>query len=137
MRLVAGDDADRARGHRGQENHGLDNYFGNFPGANGMAMAHSPNPPKKDPNHRHPAWLTRAKTAPRVQFLEADIPKYWALGTILHPVRLVLHRCSRTVDPTKTPAQFALDAAAGKLPTVSWLYADTPLSEHPPTPRPR
>src|SRR5260370_41551842 len=41
-------------------------------------MAHSPNPPKKDPNHRPPAWLTRVKTAPRVQFLEADIPKYWA-----------------------------------------------------------
>src|SRR5260370_16549865 len=58
-----------------KENHGLDNYFGTFPGANGMAMAHSPNPPKKDPNHRHPAWLTRVKTAPRVQFLEADIPK--------------------------------------------------------------
>ncbi len=54
------------------------------------------------------------------------------MGTIHHPVRFVLHRCSWTVDPTKTPAQFALDAAAGKLPTVSWLYADTPLSEHPP-----
>src|SRR5260370_1657113 len=61
-----------------KENHGLDNYFGTFPGANGMAMAHSPNPPKKDPNHRHPAWLTRAKTAPRVQFLEADLPNSWA-----------------------------------------------------------
>jgi phospholipase C len=27
--------------------------------------------------------------------------------------------------------QFATDAAAGKLPTVSWLYADDALSEHP------
>src|SRR5260370_12163184 len=68
-----------------KENHGLDNYFGTFPGANGMAMAHSPNPPKKDPNHHHPAWLTRAKTAPRVQVLEADIPKYWASARSLTP----------------------------------------------------
>src|SRR5260370_661033 len=32
---------------------------------------------------------------------------------------------------TKTPAQFAVDASAGKLPTVSWVYAPTGLSEHP------
>ena len=29
------------------------------------------------------------------------------------------------------PAQFAIDAAAGKLPTVSWVYAPSGLSEHP------
>src|SRR5260370_17347793 len=28
-------------------------------------------------------------------------------------------------------SQFATDAAAGKLPTVSWLYGPTGLSEHP------
>src|SRR5216684_1885280 len=61
-----------------KENHGFDNYFGRFPGVNGLTMPHSPNPPPKDPDHRHSAWLTRAKTAPRVQFFEADIPKYWA-----------------------------------------------------------
>src|SRR5713226_6354810 len=70
-----------------KENHGLDNYFGTFPGANGMAMAHGPNPPRKDPNHRHPAWLTRAKTAPRVQFVEAEIPKYWAAVRPAHAAR--------------------------------------------------
>ena len=32
-------------------------------------------------------------------------------------------------------AQFAQDAAAGNLPAVSWLYADHPLSEHPPDPQ--
>src|SRR5581483_8451074 len=33
----------------------------------------------------------------------------------------------------KYPAdQFAADAKAGKLPSVSWVYADHPLSEHPP-----
>jgi phospholipase C len=31
-----------------------------------------------------------------------------------------------------TSDQFALDAAAGKLPTVSWVYADHVHSEHPP-----
>src|SRR5256712_5163896 len=31
----------------------------------------------------------------------------------------------------KAPTQFAVDAAAGKLPTVSWLYAPFGRSEHP------
>jgi phosphoesterase family protein len=42
-----------------KENHGYDNYFGAFAGGNGASMARSPNPPPKDPNHRHAAWLTR------------------------------------------------------------------------------
>src|ERR1041384_5673277 len=50
-----------------KENHGFDNYFGTFPGANGMKMPHSPNPPTQDPNHRHEAWLTRQTTAVRLQ----------------------------------------------------------------------
>jgi phospholipase C len=170
-----------------KENHGLDTYFGTFPGANGMAMAHAANPPPNDPNHRHPAWLTRAKTAPRVQYLEADIPKYWAWARSFTlcdsyftdvagpstPNHLMLvcadspiienpHPAPLFDRPTlpaqldkagftwanyggyafdylkytkgknkKAPAQFAVDAAAGKLPTVSWLYAPTGLSEHP------
>ena len=61
-----------------KENHGFDNYFGTFPGGNGAALAHSPNPPPRDPNHRHAAWVTRDTTAPRVQFLESDIPHYWS-----------------------------------------------------------
>src|SRR5579862_6672008 len=61
-----------------KENHGMDNYFGTFPGAEGMTMAHSPNPPPHDPDHRHAAWLTRKTTAVRQQFLEADIPQYFA-----------------------------------------------------------
>jgi phospholipase C len=61
-----------------KENHGFDNYFGTFPGANGMTMAHSPNPPPQDPNHRHEAWLTRETTAVRQQFTEQDIPAYFA-----------------------------------------------------------
>lgn len=61
-----------------KENHGFDNYFGTFPGANGTTMTHSPNPPLQDPDHRHKAWLNRAQGAVREQFLESDIPAYFA-----------------------------------------------------------
>jgi len=61
-----------------KENHCFDNYFGTFPGANGMPMPQSPNPPNKDPNHSHGAWLTRDATAVREQFTEKDIPAYFA-----------------------------------------------------------
>src|SRR5438445_3485580 len=61
-----------------KENHAFDNYFGAFAGANGTRLAHSPNPPTLDPDHRHKAWLTRKATAPRLQFLERDIPSYFA-----------------------------------------------------------
>jgi phospholipase C len=170
-----------------KENHGFDNYFGQFPGVNGMAMPHSPNPPAKDPDHRHPAWLTRAKTAPRVQFFEADITKYWVWARAFtlcdsyftdvagpsSPNHLMVIAADSPIienphgaplfDLPSLPAQldaagfswknyggyafdyvkytngkdnatsdqFAVDAAAGKLPTVSWVYADDRLSEHP------
>ena len=45
-----------------KENHTFDNYFGTFLGANGMTMPRSPNPPPRDPNHSHAAWLTRETT---------------------------------------------------------------------------
>ena len=61
-----------------KENHAFDNYFGTFPGANGARLARSPNPPPRDPDHSHAAWLTRDKTAVRAQFVEADIPAYFA-----------------------------------------------------------
>jgi phospholipase C len=60
-----------------KENHAFDNYFGTFPGANGAQMPHSPNPPARDPDHRHGAWLTRQQTAVRLQFTEQDIPAYF------------------------------------------------------------
>ena len=64
-----------------KENHGYDNYFGAFPGGNGVTMSRSPNPPPKDPDHRHAAWLSRDTTAPRVQFAQADIPHYWSYAS--------------------------------------------------------
>src|SRR5438552_15488536 len=61
-----------------KENHGFDNYFGTFPGANGAKLPRSHNPPHRDPNHRHDAWLPRKTTAVREQFVEQDIPAYFA-----------------------------------------------------------
>jgi len=60
-----------------KENHTFDNYFGTFPGANGMTMPRSPNPPLRDPTHTHGAWLTRETTSARQQFVEQDIPTYF------------------------------------------------------------
>jgi phospholipase C len=61
-----------------KENHSFDNYFGTYPGANGAKMRHSPNPPPKDPDHRHGAWLTRSTTAVRQEFTRNDIPAYFS-----------------------------------------------------------
>ncbi len=61
-----------------KENHCFDNYFGTFPGADGMAMPHSHNPPQHDPDHRHSAWLNRHNNVILVQFVEQDIPAYFA-----------------------------------------------------------
>lgn len=61
-----------------KENRTFDNYFGTFPGVDGFTMPRSPNPPPRDPDHRHSAWLTRDTTSVRQQFVQADIPAYFA-----------------------------------------------------------
>ena len=64
-----------------KENHGFDNYFGTFPGANGDAtLGRAPNPPTSDPSHTHESWLRRKSTSARLQYVEADIPDYFALA---------------------------------------------------------
>jgi phospholipase C len=40
-------------------------------------MPRSPNPPLRDPNHNHAAWLTRETTSAREQFVEQDLPAYF------------------------------------------------------------
>src|SRR2546427_391482 len=166
---------------------------GGFTGGNGVALAASPNPPPKDPDHRHAAWLTRDKTAPRLAFPQSDIASYWGyarqftlcdnyytdvagpstpnhLMLIMADSKLVdnpstsyrKHPGPPLYDQPSLPSQldaarlswtnyngyafefikytagkkrpwqqFATDAAAGKLPSVSWLYADEIMSEHP------
>jgi len=61
-----------------KENHTFDNYFGTYPGADGMQMHRSPDPPPRDADHRHSARLTIKTTSVRQQFIEADIPAYFA-----------------------------------------------------------
>ena len=176
-----------------KENHGYDNYFGNYPGGNGASMPPSPNPPPSDPNHRHAVWLSRDTSAPRVQFQQGDIPHYWSYASQFTlcdnyftdvagpstPNHLMLIMADSALidnpstnyrkrpgpplyDQPSLPSQldaarlswanyngyafefikyaagkkkpwtqFAVDAAAGRLPSVSWLYADQELSEHP------
>src|SRR2546428_12232361 len=46
-----------------KENHSFDNYFGTLPGANGVTLPRSANPPTRDPPHNHAHWLTRKQTA--------------------------------------------------------------------------
>src|SRR5512143_1919120 len=178
-----------------KENHCFDNYFGTFPGVEGAKMTHSPNPPTKDPDHRHGAWLTRNKTAVREQFIEKDIPTYFSYARQFvlcdhyftdvagpsTPNHLMLIAAASPIvnnphrqdppnlqPPFKLPSlpdrlakagltwrnyggyafdyitalrgsknsvhsnQFAVDAAAGKLPSVSWVYA--PEIRHDPNP---
>src|SRR5256712_8155640 len=61
-----------------KENHSFDNYFGTLPGANGVTLPRSANPPTRDPPHNHAHWLTRKQTAAGEQFVEQDIPSYFA-----------------------------------------------------------
>jgi len=61
-----------------KENHSFDNYFGTLRGANGVTLPRSANPPTKDPPHNHAHWLTRKQTAVGEQFVEQDIPSYFA-----------------------------------------------------------
>jgi phospholipase C len=63
-----------------KENHSFDNYFGTFPGANGVTLPPAPDPPAHDPAHDHAAWLNRAKTAVQLQYKETNIPGYFALA---------------------------------------------------------
>jgi phospholipase C len=174
-----------------KENHTFDNYFGTYPRADGITMPRSPNPPPTDPDHRHSAWLTRKTTAVRRQFMEADMPAYFAYArqfTLCDhyftevagpstPNHLMLIAAdspfidnpsggNQTTLPSSLPAsldkkgiswgdyggyafqylaginsknrfssdQFKIDANAGKLPRVSWVYASEQFSEHAPDP---
>ncbi len=61
-----------------KENHGFDNYFGRYPGADGMELPLADNPPPHDYDHRHAAWLNREAGAERSQYDQSSIPAYWA-----------------------------------------------------------
>jgi phospholipase C len=178
-----------------KENHGFDNYFGTFPGAEGVSnLPHLPDPPVNDPLHTHEAWLKRNTNAVKGQYRQTDIPNYFSLASQFTlcdnyytdvagpstPNHLMLIAADSPVinnphhnDPPKLQppfdipslpenlqkagiewknyggyafdyiknlkgnsrsvlaGQFALDAAAGNLAGVSWLFGPKNLSEHP------
>ena len=64
-----------------KENHTFDNYFGTFPGANGVNLPHAQDPPAGgDPPHDHAAWLETVngtRTAVKEQYQESDIFITW------------------------------------------------------------
>lgn len=65
-----------------KENHTFDNYFGQYPGANGIQLPPAPNPPLSDMNHTHYGWENRNTQgiANMMQYGQADIPGYWDLA---------------------------------------------------------
>jgi phospholipase C len=186
-----------------KENHAFDNYFGTFPGANGLnTLPHAADPPVGgDPLHTHAAWLETVSgvhSAVREQYHESDIPAYFAyarqftlcdnyfteIASQSEPNHLMLIAAESPIIDNSSPSrnfqphfpfaipslpanlatagltwrsygvsadnyfnhitalkgspnilpwpQFDTDAAAGKLPHVSWLYAPGEFSEHPP-----
>jgi phospholipase C len=65
-----------------KENHTFDNYFGSFPGANGVNLPQAANPPAADPSHTHASWMKRATdTTHEVQYKQSDIPAYFDLAS--------------------------------------------------------
>lgn len=181
-----------------KENHTFDNYFGTFPGANGISnLAHAPNPPKSDHPHDHATWLKRNINPIKEQYHESDFPAYFSYAkqfvlcdnyftdvagpsfpnhlmviTADSPIIDNSHASDAVTKKQPTPPfdipslpkqlenkgldwrnygglafkliknlilssknvssnQFAIDAAAGKLPEVSWVFPPSGSSEHP------
>lgn len=68
------------------ENHTFDNYFGRYPGANGVTLPQAPNPFYKDINHNSAPLLGAMDNGKmdefpvqgQVQYTQQDIPNYWS-----------------------------------------------------------
>jgi phospholipase C len=69
-----------------QENHTFDNFFGRFPGTNGITEPQATNPTTVDFNHGGPATVAamdggKMDEVPdrgHVQYTQSEIPNYWA-----------------------------------------------------------
>lgn len=180
-----------------KENHTFDNYFGTFPGANGVKLKHAPNPPSDDPDHKHETWMKRnSEQRYKIQYTKDEIPAYFDYARqftlcdnyfsevagpstpnhlmlicadapiINNPHHHYRPKPGDTFDLRSLPKSledagltwgnyggyafhyirelaghsrnytsnlFVHHASAGKLPAVSWLYAEgkPSLSEHP------
>jgi phospholipase C len=64
-----------------KENHTFDNYFGRFPGAQGVSLPAAADP-HPDQNHDHAAWLAAVAGTGgvKMQYGSANIPATWALA---------------------------------------------------------
>src|ERR1039457_3338160 len=60
-----------------KENHTFDNYFGTFPGANGVTLPAASDPPPHDQTHDHAAWLNRAKGAVKLNKNQPTPPPFF------------------------------------------------------------
>ncbi len=68
-----------------EENHTFDNFFGTFPGVNGITEPQAPNPVSSDLDHTGPAELAAINGGKmdqfsyrgKVQYKQSDIPTYW------------------------------------------------------------
>ncbi len=68
-----------------EENHTFDNFFGTFPGVNGITEPQAPNPVSSDLDHTGPAELAALDGGKmdqfsyrgQVQYKQSDIPTYW------------------------------------------------------------
>ena len=71
------------------ENHTFDNYFGRFPGANGVTLPRASDPVRSDFNHNAAATAAAVDggkmdgfpVRSKVQYTQADIPIYWNYAT--------------------------------------------------------
>ncbi len=71
------------------ENHTFDNYFGRFPGANGITLPRASDPVRSDFNHNAAATAAAVDggkmdgfpVRSMVQYTQADIPIYWNYAT--------------------------------------------------------
>src|SRR5260370_13597359 len=68
------------------ENHSFDNYFGRFPGANGVTLPRESNPLPSDYNHGSAAAFAATDNGKMdgfephayYQYTQSDIPAYWS-----------------------------------------------------------
>ena len=121
-----------------KENHTFDNYFGSFPGAEGtstcktstgtIACPHAPDKTSRDLCHAHPCALadwnggqmdgwdtgdsdnTSQDTLDYSQYVEADIPNYWAYARTF---TLGDHFFANVLGPSFPGHAFVLAAQAG------------------------
>ena len=81
------------------ENHTFDNFFGAFPGANGVASAPAPNPLMADIDHENCHFLTSFHdgrldgfdSRAVVSYSEADLPILWSYRKSFRAERQLLH----------------------------------------------